>query len=136
MKTLTPYLSFSGSCMQALEFYKEAFHGEIIATQTFGDAPMDIPADQKHRILHSKFKAEGLHFFASDNMPGDEVRQGSQVSLTITLDNKEEQQAIFEKLAFGGNITMPLEKTFWGAIYGMVTDKFGMHWMLNCEVAE
>lgn len=102
--------------------------------QTFAEAPMDIPENQKSKIMHAEFKAEEVFFMASDGMPGQPQTPGENVSLSLNFSDETEQETVFNRLADGGNITMPLEKTFWGSRFGRVVDKFGINWMLNCNI--
>ena len=133
MKTIVPYLTFTGNCREAFEFYKECVKGEITSIQTFEEAKMEVDDSFKHRIIHAEFRAEGVHFMASDGMQGFVANPGNNISLDIDLTDEKEQARIFEALAKGGAVTMPLQTTFWGAKYGMLTDRYGIQWMLNCS---
>lgn len=128
------YLTFAGTCKEALAHYKEALSGEIVSLQTFGETPQpNIPEEQKNNVMHAEFRAGDIYFMASDSMQGQPLTSGDTVTLAIGLDSLEEQESIFRKLSDGGAVTMPLQDTFWGARFGMLTDKFGINWMLNCE---
>ena|SRR6478609_7153620 len=132
MAQVGPYLTFNGNCREAMNFYKEVFGGELMM-QTFGEAPMDAPGDAKDRIMHANLRNGDFLLMASDGMPGQAPIVGNNVTLSVNCNSKEEQENYFNKLAAGGNITMPLADTFWGAYFGMLTDKFGMNWMFNTE---
>lgn len=134
MKTLSPYLIFFGRAREALEFYKNAFNGEIVQLNTFaeGGSACAEMAPNPENIMHSEFRAEGIHFFATDGMPGSEPINGNRIMLTINFANLAEQAEVFAALAENGEITQPLTDQFWGAKYGELTDKFGLHWSLNC----
>ncbi len=134
MKQLNVYLAFPGTCEAALNFYKTCFGGEITSMQRFGDSPVESSEEHKQKIMHAEFKADGMYFMASDGMPGQPVPSGEMVTLSINLTDGAEQERIFNSLAEGGKVTMPLGETFWGAVFGMVTDKFGIPWMLNRDV--
>lgn len=134
MRQFNVYLTFPGNCEEALNFYKNCLGGEIGTLSRFGDSPVDAPEEHKNRVMHAEFKADGIFFMASDSMPEHPVGPGDMVTLSINLTDAQDQETIFNRLAEGGTVTMPLEKTFWGAMFGMVTDKFGIHWMLNREV--
>ncbi len=136
MKNMNPYLSFAGNCEDALNFYKHIFGGEILSIMHFGDAPMEIPEDQKQQIMHSEFKAEGVHFMAADTMLEQQINIGTNISLSLDMTDENEQTSVFENLAAGGTVRMALEDTFWGARFGMLTDKFGVHWLLNYDKAK
>ncbi|MCD5364159.1 MULTISPECIES: VOC family protein [Chromobacterium] len=132
MKTLIPYINFHGQCEQALAFYCQCFNGEVVAMMRFGDADFPSPEEAKDKILHAEFKAGGVHFMASDGMPGRIPQHGENITLNIALDDEAEQTAIFQALAQGGQITEPLKEAFWGARFGMLVDRFGIRWMSNC----
>ena len=132
MKTLIPYLTFAGNCQEAFEFYKEVLNGEIVSIQTFEEAKTNMGAQYNQSIIHAEFKAEDVHFMASDGMPGFVANPGNTVSLDIDFTDAAEQARIFAALSKDGKVDMPLQDTFWGAKYGMLTDRYGIHWMLNC----
>ena len=133
MKQLGIYLTFNGTCETALEFYKDTLAGEITSLQHFGEAPMEVNEAHVQRVMHATFKADTIEFMASDSMPEHPVNSGNQVHLSLQLDDEAEQTTIFNKLAEGGQVTMPLGDTFWNARFGMLVDKYGISWMLNCE---
>ena len=128
MKKLNPYLMFSGNCKEALTFYKACLDGEIVSMQTFADSPVDVPDEHKHRIFNAEFRAENVFFMASDDLPNHQVSRGSNFALFVIFSKKEEQEKVFSKLSDGGKVTFPLENGF-----GMLTDKFGIQWMLAGE---
>jgi PhnB protein len=132
MKSLVPYFTFAGNCREAFEFYRECLNGEITQMQTFEEARIPVDEKMKHRIIHAEFKAEDVYFMGSDGMVDFAAVPGNNVSLNINLTDEKEQARIFTALSQGGIVTMPLEDTFWGAKYGMLTDRFGVQWMLNC----
>jgi PhnB protein len=132
MKSLTPYLDLAGNAREAFEFYRKAFDGEIVAMQTFGEAGLGQDSGVKDKIMHAEFKAGGIHFMASDGRPNLPPATGNNVWLNVNLDDRAEQDRIWAVLAEGGEVTQPLNDTFWGARYGQVVDRFGIHWALNC----
>ncbi len=134
MKTLNVYLCFPGTCEQALQFYRHCLGGEIISLQRFGDVPGETAEADRNRVMHAEFRSGDVYFMASDSMPGQPLQAGDMVQLSINLDDAQEQHAIFNKLAEGGRVDMPLQETFWGAEFGMLTDQFGIRWMLNREL--
>ena len=131
MNNLMPYLFFNGQCKDALEFYAQAMGGEITSMQTFGEAPGEVPAGAENRIMHADFKAGDVSFMASDGMPGQDIPRSGPVALSLDFSDADEQATVFHELAEGGEITMALQDTFWGSRFGMVTDKFGIQWMLS-----
>ncbi|MEQ8524459.1 VOC family protein [Gracilimonas sp.] len=134
MKTIVPYLFFRGNCEEAMNYYKDCLGGEITVLQRFGDTEMPVDDDHKEKIMHGELKADGIHMMFSDGAPHKDIAVGDNVQLNINVQTEEEQDRLFELLSEGGEVTMPLEKTFWGARYGMLKDKFGIRWMLNCEL--
>ena len=135
--SLHPYLTFSGTTREAMARYHQILGGRL-DVMTFGDIPEGedlppgIPGDL---IMHaSLFFGDGDRLMASDDPSGD----GSGVkgvSLNITLHDQAEGRRIFEALADGGTITMPLEATFWAPLFGVCIDRFGVSWMVNVEEA-
>lgn len=134
MKNMNPYLTFAGNCREAMEFYQLCLNGEITSMQTFAEAKMDVPEALKNKIVHAVLNAEGIHLMASDGMAGFVANVGNVISLSLDLTDTAEEEKIFNALAEGGKITMPLAKMFWGGIYGRLTDRYGIQWQLNCAV--
>lgn len=135
--SLNPYLTFEGNCRQALEFYASALGAELNIL-SFRGSPMEkeVPEKDLDKVMHATLSYENLILMASDNMPGQTVSSGSNVSLFIAATRREEALKFFQNLSKGGSIVMPFEKTFWGAEFGMCTDPFGFHWMVNFEPPE
>lgn len=133
MDHIVPYLTFDGTCEAAMNFYIECLDGEMEHIQTMDGAPMDIPEGAENRIMHASMKAGELQLMASDSMPGHPCTKGTNVSLSLNFHNEEDQTKIFDRLAQGGTVTMELQDTFWGARFGMLTDKFGINWMFNFD---
>lgn len=132
MTTLNPYLTFDGNCEEVMNFYANALGGEIVAVNRFSEMP-DHPAEIANNVMHCELKAGDMTIMASDAMPGMSVAANSgNVTLSIQLTDKDEQTRYYNNLKEGGTITMPLEDTFWGARFGMMVDKYGVAWMLNC----
>ncbi len=135
MKTLIPYLFFGGRTEAALEHYTAVFRGRVRDLKRLSDVnPGGAAANGKH-IIHAEFEADGFVFFASDGMPGSQppVPNGP-VSLALDLDGLAEQDRIWALLAEGGKVEAPLHETFYGARMGALTDRFGVSWMLSCDL--
>lgn len=133
---LTPYLMFNGNCEEALKFYARALDGEIKDLMRFEGSPVESMATEgdKQRVMHSHFVAKELMFMASDTGEGGPIlNPNGMVHLSINFDSAAQQEKVFNALSEGGVAGMPLQDTFWGARFGMVTDKFGICWMLNYE---
>jgi PhnB protein len=133
--TLNPYLAFNGNCREAMTFYKEALNGEL-NIQTFGESPLDVPPEHKDKVMHATLTFGDAILMASDGMPGQEVTFGNSVALSIAALEEAEGEKIFNNLSEGGTVTMPWEKTFWDAKFGMCTDKFGIDWMVGVNLQE
>jgi len=129
MKTLSPYLSFGGDAEQALNFYAEAFGGKVTELKRFSEAPQ-MPHPNKNEILHGRVEAENIRIMASD---GKQVTSDGRISLSLEFTDNAELDRVFARLSAGGKVTMPVAEQFWGARFGMLTDRFGISWMLNCD---
>lgn len=134
MIKLNPYIAFTGNCEEALNFYAACLNGEIKSLSRYEGSPMEIADNFKQKILHAEFYFGTSLIMACDSPPDQKVIVGSNISLSINMDNLNEMDKMFNKLSAGGKITMPLQDTFWGARFGMLTDKFGINWMFNCEL--
>lgn len=133
---MAPYLYFSGKGEEALKFYADVFDGRVKTMIRFGEAIPDSAPEHRARILHAEFEAPGMVFMASDGMPDVPPSPPSmQVALAIAVDDKAEQDRLWEKLEKGGNVIRPLHDTFYGGRLGVVTDRYGICWMLNFSPA-
>jgi PhnB protein len=132
MKTIDAYLTFDGNCRQAMTFYQKALGGEL-EIQTFADAKVESPKGAEGRIMHARLTKGAAVLMASDSMPGMTVKQGNNFSLAIGCESIPEIDKLFAALGEKGKVTMPLQDTFWGARFGMLTDQFGINWMFNYE---
>ncbi len=131
------YLSFNGKCAEALAFYRDALGGELNIT-TFRESPMaaETAADQLDRVLHARLHGDGWKIFASD-VPAERYRApNAMVNLSLNTYTIEDAEAAFEKLSRGGEIFMPLQKTFWAERFGMFADKYGFSWSINYELPQ
>jgi PhnB protein len=132
MTSIHPYLTFNGNCREAMHFYRESIGGEL-KLQTLGDSPMSckMPETMKQSILHSSLTKGPLVIMASDMVGENGLSKGNSVSLMLNCSSEEEIKTFYARLSEGGKATHPLEDTFWGALFGDLTDKFGNHWLLN-----
>ena len=136
MKTsLSPYLNFNGNASEAMRFYQVVLGGKL-TMQTFGDAKMAKSNKDKDRIVHAMLKNKMLSFMASDGIPDRPVIMGDHVHMSIVGSDAALLTGYFNKLAGGGKVNMPLAKQFWGDTFGMLTDKFGVHWMVNITTSK
>lgn len=131
-----PYLTFDGDCRQAMEFYTDVLKGTL-EIMDFSEAPMEVPEELKSKVMHASIMfGEDAALMASDTMPGmgAPFTRGTNAHVSIQETDLAEAEQIFNALADGGIISMPFEKTFWGAKFGSCTDKFGTQWMVNCPM--
>lgn len=137
MATTNTYLNFNGNCEEAFLFYKSVFGGEFSYIGRFGEMPdseeYTVPEADKNKIMHVGLPIGSSILMGSDTGGAwaSTYLQGNNFSISINADSKQEADRLFAALAEGGNITMPLANTFWGDYYGMLTDKFGINWMMS-----
>lgn len=137
MATTNTYLNFNGNCEEAFNFYLSVFGGQFAYIGRFGDMPASeeyqVPESDKKKIMHVSLPIGSSILMGSDT--GGEWApsfvQGNNFSVSVSAETKEEADRIFNGLAAGGKISMPLAHTFWGDYFGMLTDKFGIHWMMS-----
>ncbi len=134
MKRTNTYLTFDGNCAQAMKFYQKCLGGQL-QMLPFSEMPGEAPKSAKDRIMHAKLTNEGSIWMASDTMPGMPFKQGNNFSISIECDSVQELDRLFAALSDGGKATMPPQQTFWAQRFGMLTDRFGVNWMLDVEKA-
>jgi PhnB protein len=134
MSTINSYLTFNGNCREAMTFYKECLDGEL-TFQTIGESPLSgkMPKKMKDCILHSTLTNGSLVLMGSDMVGENGLIRGNAVSLTLNCNSETEIRSCYKKLSAGGVATHPLEDSFWGALFGGLTDKYGNNWLLNCN---
>ncbi len=132
---LQPYIMFNGNAREAMNFYKEALGAEITFIQTYGEAPGEYAKSPEtaNLIMHANVKWSDFELMIADSSPGHTMTFGDAVNISISLDSAEKGKQVFDALSAGGRVTMPFEKQFWGANFGMFTDKFNVNWMVNAE---
>ena len=130
---LIPYLHFAGNAREALDFYKNALGGDIVQLGTYGESPMPSDEDYKDKVMHARFVFDGNMIMVSDVFKGQPVSTNGNIQLSVDVDNETKLDEVFNKMAEGGTVAMPLADQFWGAKFGMLQDKFGVSWMFNCE---
>lgn len=144
MATVNVYLTFGGQCKAAFDFYKSVFGGEFLSVNTFAEMPSQegmppIPDEMKDRIMHVTLPISQETVLMGSDTGGDwapNLKVGNNFSISVNTHDKNEATRIFNALAEGGEITMPLDETFWNAYFGMLTDKFGINWMVNCNLED
>ncbi|MDX5348721.1 MAG: VOC family protein, partial [Hymenobacteraceae bacterium] len=144
MTSVNIYLTFDGNCEEAFNFYRSVFGGEFPYVGRFKDMPAEegmppMPAEMGEKIMHITLPISNETCIMGSDAGGEwgsNITIGNNFSISVNTDSETEATRIFNELSAGGNVTMPLNKTFWGAYFGMLTDKFGINWMVNCELAE
>jgi PhnB protein len=132
-----PYLNFNGRCDEALAFYKQALDAKVEMLMRFADSPDPvppgmIPPGSEQKVMHSSFRVGESVLMATDG--GCSEATGFQgITLSIAVKNAEEADRVWNALAEGGTVQMPIGKTFWSPRFGMLTDRFGVAWMVNTE---
>ncbi|OYU79389.1 MAG: VOC family protein [Flavobacterium sp. BFFFF1] len=140
MAAINPYLTFNGTCEAAFNFYKSVFGGEFPFIGRYKDMPpaedgKELSPTEGELIMHVSLMIGNTPLMGSD-APGNyegEMVTGNNVSISINADSRDEANRVFEGLSAGGTVTMPIQDTFWGAYFGMFTDKFGINWMVNFD---
>jgi PhnB protein len=134
MSQINSYLTFAGNCKEAMSFYQSCLGGEL-TFQTIGETPLsaEMPEEMKSRILHASLTGGNLRLMGSDMVPDGGMIRGNAVSLSLECNSEEEIRSTYEKLSAGGKKEHPIENTFWGALFGDLTDKYGNHWLLHFE---
>jgi PhnB protein len=142
MTTINPYLIFNGNCEAAFLFYQSVFGGEFPYIGKFEDMPAgdntpELSEEEGNRIMHVSLPIGQAVLMGSDsNSASGDVVFGGNVSISVNVESKDEADRIFNGLSVGGNAYMPMADTFWGAYFGMFTDKFGINWMVNFDKNE
>lgn len=130
---LNPYISFKGNAREAMEFYKSVFGGKLDLT-TFKEGGVPSSPITENQLMHAMLVADnGITIMGSDapEVGGMEYKVGTNISISLSGDNEAELSGYFNKLADGGTVVSPLKKESWGDTFGMVTDKYGLFWMVN-----
>jgi len=131
---LNPYLFFNGQCEAAFKFYAELLGGKILAMMTHAGTPAEnqVPPEWREKIIHARMVIGEQLLMGSDAPPGH-FHQPQGFSVSLMVDRPEDAERIFHTLAENGTVKMPLQKTFWAIRFGMLVDRFGIPWMVNCE---
>lgn len=127
---LNPYLIFGGNCADAMKFYQSVLGGELKLSK-YSETGMPTANEDKDKIIHARLENDTLTFMASDDNVKQQVIMGNNMHMSISGSDLETLTKYFNGLSEGGKVDMPLQKQFWGDTFGMFTDKFGIHWMVN-----
>ena len=133
---ITPYVTFNGNCAEAFKWYAEILGGEIVFMEPFRNSPIatDMPEEALDQVMHARLKIGEGTLMASDN-PWANYSPPSGIHISTSFTNLEEATRVFNALAEDGEIKMKFEKTFWTVGFGVVVDRFGVPWMVNCETS-
>jgi PhnB protein len=136
MRSVNPYLNFNGNTEDAFNFYKSVFGGEFAMLQRFSDTPeaSNMPEGDRNKLMHIALPiGNGNVLMGTDVIEsmGHKPVDGNNFSLSLEAESKDEADKIFNALASGGKVEMPMQNTFWGSYFGMTQDKFGIQWMMS-----
>jgi PhnB protein len=131
---LNPHLVFNGQCAAAFAFYEQCFGGSIVTMLKWGESPMAArtPPGCGDKILHATLTFGDAVLMGSDALPG-QYEKPRGFSIMLAIDEAGDAERMFHILAEGGTVTMPIQKTFWAVRFGMLIDRFGVPWEINCE---
>jgi PhnB protein len=135
MSQLNAYLFLNGNCAEAMRFYERTLGGKIEMMMSAGESPManQMPPGGADMVMHARLSTPGGVLMASDWMSDQPYEGKKGYSLSLTYSTPDECKRIYDSLAEGGKPHMPLQKTFWSDAFGMLVDRFGTPWMINCE---
>jgi PhnB protein len=131
---MNPYLTFNGQCEAAFKFYEKCLGGKIEAMLPHKGTPAEAhtPPEWHDKIMHARLNVNGEVLMGSD-APPDHYKEPKGFSVSLQLKDPAESERIFNALAEGGKVGMPLQQTFWATRFGMLVDRFGIPWMINCD---
>jgi PhnB protein len=136
MEGIKPYISFKGNCKEAMDFYKDKLGAEVLFSETYGNSPMaDKAPGQEDKIMHTSIKIGDSVIMACDNVFDEKnpTVVGNNISLALGSSDVAHAEKVFDAMSDGATIVMPMQETFWAERFGMLTDKFGINWMFNCD---
>jgi len=133
---IQPYLYFNGNCEEAFKFYEKSLNGKIetMMPHTGSPAEKHVPAEWGSKILHARLVVGDAVLMASD-APPDHYTAPQGFSVSLQIKDPTEAERVFQALSENGKVTMPFQQTFWALRFGMLFDRFGIPWMINCEQA-
>jgi PhnB protein len=133
---LNPHLTFNGDCEAAFKFYQQCLGGNLQTMMTWGDSPMadQVPAALRDKIIHATLVVGESALMGGDS-PSERYEKPAGISITIQINDPSDAERIFSQLSEGGTVTMPIQQTFWTVRFGMLVDRFGIPWMVNCQQA-
>ena len=134
---INPYLSFNGQCEAAFKFYEECLGAKLGPMFRYDGTPLahQVPADWQDKVMHASFTVGEQVLMGGDVAP-DRYEEPKGISLSLQMRSTTKAERIFQLLGKDGRVVMPLEKTFWAARFGMLVDRFGIPWLINCEESD
>jgi PhnB protein len=134
---LNPHVSFNGDCEAAFQLYERCLGGKIVVMLTYGNSPMadQAPPQMRGKIVHATLSVGNNVVYGAD-VPPEQYQPPKGFHLTVGLDDPNDAERIFQALSEGGTVQMPLQNTFWAVRFGVLTDRFGVSWEINCEQAQ
>ena len=131
---LNPYLFFDGQCEAAFKFYEQCLGGKIVAMFSHAGTPAEeqVPANWRDKIIHARMLVGDEALMGSD-APPEHYEQTKGFSVSLSIDDPAQAERVFNALAEKGTVKMPFQRTFWAVGFGMLVDRFGIPWMINCE---
>ena len=134
---INAYLSFDGQCEAAFQFYEKVLGGKIEGLFRYAGTPIEsqVPPEWGQKIMHIHLVAGDSELMGADSPPGQGGGPAKRFCMSIGLKDQDQAKRLFSALSDGGSVQMPLQPTFWAAQFGMLVDRFGIPWMINCEGA-
>ncbi|MGQ7857684.1 VOC family protein [Pedobacter sp. WC2501] len=134
MASINSYLTFNGNCREAMTFYQKCLGGEL-TFETIGESVIvdKMPNSMKRSIMHAVLTKDDLVIMATDMVEERGLVKGNSVSMMLNCNSEQEAQAFYDKLSAGGKASHPIQSTFWGTIFGDLTDRFGNNWLINYD---
>jgi PhnB protein len=126
------YLAFNGNCLEALNFYGDLFNADVKNKITYEDKKVDVPQSYRKKLQHAELKGKHVNLMAYDASPDTPLTQGTNIHISVDLNDVEEAEDIFKSLCNGGALHEDFTEREWG-YFGRCTDKFGINWMVNCN---
>jgi PhnB protein len=134
MASINSYLTFNGNCREAMTFYRDCLGGELtLETISESDLADKMPNSMRKSIMHAVLAKDDLVIMATDMVEERGLIKGNSISMMLNCNSEEEAKSFYRKLSFGGKASHPLQETFWGALFGDLTDRFGNNWLINYD---
>ena len=136
---LNPYINFNGDADKAIKLYEKALGAKAENVMRWGEMPPgegDVKPEHKNRVMHALLHVGGGDIMVADTLPDRPAKLGDNAQVALAFDDVADMKKKFDALSAGGQVTMPIQDTFWGAKFGMLKDQFGVQWLFNCQQAQ